>query len=444
MSDNGSSTDEIVRLSVVHAERRIDLAVPGSLPLVEILPGVAQSLGVLDPTLLHGGYRLDRSNGAGLDPRRSALAQGVRHGEVLTLTRGQHTAVAPKYDDVVHAVIDSTENHHHPWQPQDAARTATAVSLTLVGLCAILLVTGAGSDPMSTLLAGIGALVLVTLAAILSRIHHHSSGIAFGLAGSAFGALTGYFLAPSGSLWAAPAAYAAAGALIVGVIAAAVTKPPIELLAVPIASGITIGIPAGISTLGVDPVSAYAITAALCGLLAGALPWLTLTSTRITVVSPMTELEMFDPPPPVDPDKVAAKVAGAQRLLVALQISFMLAVLAAASIVVPSGWSGTALLLAAGIVFFFQSRKAGVRASVMSLVCGGTAIIGLTGLAAITSHPEHASVLLIALLIAAVLVTALSLISGKVRIRLSALTDTVEVIVLVTLLPLGVIAAGMA
>lgn len=444
MSDNGSTTDEIVRLSVVHAERRIDLAVPGALPLVEVLPGVARSLGVLDPTLLHGGYRLDRSDGASLDPRRSALAQGIRHGEVLTLVRGQHTGVPAKYDDVVHAVIDATENHHRPWQPDDAARTATAVSLTLVGLCGILLLTQPDRDLMATILAGTGAVVLVALAAVLSRIHQHSSGLAFALAGSAFGALTGYFLTPAGPLWGAPAACAAAGAIIAGGIGALVTKPPIELLAVPVAGGITIGIPAGLAAFGIDPVATYAITAAVCALLSGALPWLTLTSTRITVVAPMTELEMFDPPPPVDPDAVAARVASGQRLLVALQIAFTLTILAAVPVVVPSGWAGTTLLLFAGIVLFFQSRKAGVRASVLALVAGGSAVIGLAGLAAIAAHPEQSSAMLIALLLAAVAVTGLSLVSEKVRIRLSSLADTIEVVVLVTLLPLGVIAAGVA
>lgn len=444
MHENGSPTDEIVRLSVVHAERRIDLAVPGALPLVEVLPGVARSLGVLDPTLLHGGFRLDRSDGAMLDPRRSARAQGIRPGEVLTLVRGHHTGVTPKYDDVVHAVIDATSAHHQPWRAEDAARTATTVSLTLVGLCAILLLSRGGTETLSAILAGTGALVLLALAAVLSRIHRHGSGIAFALAASMFGALTGYLLAPAEPVWAAPAALAAAGAVVIGGIAMAVTKRPIEFLAIPVAGGITIAIPAGLAAAGLDPVGTYAITAAACALLAGALPWLTLSTTRIAVVAPMTEMEMFDPPPPVDPERITARVAAGQRLLVALQIAFAATILAAVPVVVPAGTAGTFLMLFAGIVLFFQARKSAVRASVLALVAGGTVVLALTGLSVIAAHPQHLTIVLIVLLAAAGGVTGLSLLSDTVRMRLTAVADTVEVIILTALLPLGVIAAGIA
>lgn len=444
MSDNNSSTNEIVRLSVVHAERRIDLSVPGALPLVEVLPGIARGLGVLDPALLHGGYRLDRADGSDLDPRRSAHAQGVLDGEILTLVRGQHTGMSPKYDDVVHAVIDSTQEYHQPWSPQDAARTATAVSLTLVGLAGVLLATQPTAAPLNVVLAGVGSLVLLTAAAVLSRIQNHSAGLAFGFAGTAFGALTGLLLAPEAPLWELPALAAAAGALLTGTIAAVATKPPVELYAVPVAAGLTIGIPAGLAVMGIDPVAAYAIAAALVGLLAGALPWLTLTTTRIKVLSPMTEMEMFEIPPPIDAQKVARKVQGAHRLLIALQIAFVVTVLAAAPVVVPAGWLGVILFMAVGVGFFFQARKAVLRASVMSLVLGATAIIGVTGFLAITAHPGRAPTLLIGLLTAAVAVTALSLVSTKTRIRLSALSDTLEVLLLVVLLPLAVIIAGIA
>src|SRR5690606_22243437 len=58
----------LVRVSIVSEDRRLDVGVPGSIPLVEVIPGFARSLGVLDPTLVHGGYALRRADGGELDP----------------------------------------------------------------------------------------------------------------------------------------------------------------------------------------------------------------------------------------------------------------------------------------------------------------------------------------------------------------------------------------
>ena len=52
--------------------------------------------------------------------------------------------------------------------------------------------------------------------------------------------------------------------------------------------------------------------------------------------------------------------------------------------------------------------------------------------------------LLTALLVATGVVTGLTLLSDRVRLRLSTLGDTIEVIALALLLPLSVITAGLA
>lgn len=444
MSDIDTSVDEVVRISVVHADRRIDLTVPASLPLVEILPGVARSLGVLDPALLHGGYRLCATDGTNLDPRRSAAAQGIVDGDMLSLTRGHNISSPPKYDDVVHAVIDATSTHHRPWSAQDSARTSLTVSLTLIGLAGLLLLTQPIPGAIQVTLSAVGAVVLLTLAAVLSRIQANSSGLAFGLAGSVFGAMTGFFLAPSGPWWEMPTACAAIGLLVAGSVGAMATAPPITFYTVPMAAGFSLAIPSSLAALGFTPVATYALTAAVLTLASGAIPWLTLTSTRIKVISPLTEQEMFDDPPEINAQDIEKKVAAAQNLTVALQIAFLLTVLVSALVVVPVGLTGTLLFISAGIVFFFQARRVSSRLTVSTLVIGATVIHAATGLLAISAHPNWATTILIVLFSGAVTVTALSIVSTKVRIRLSALSDTLEIITLVVLLPLAAVAAGIA
>lgn len=445
MTSSASDLDAIVRISVVHSERRIDLAIPGRLPLVEVLPGIARGLGVLDPTILHGGYQLTRADGTKLDPTRGAITQGIDQGEILTLVRGGLISVSKRYDDVVEAVIDATASHHGAWRPEDAARTATAISLTLLALSAILLGLQPPGSLIPAVVAGSGAVVLVALAATLSRIRHHDAGIAFGFAAALFGALGGYLLVPAETVWGFPLAAASAGAIIIGGAAMLVTTKPIELLTLPIALGVAVGIPASIVGItGVAPTGPYAVTVALAGLLAGALPWLTLSSTRIAVVSPMSDFEMFDPPPPVDEAKVTARVEAGHRLLVALRIAFALTVLIATPVVASASWTGTILTALAGATLMFQSRQSARRASVVVLLAGGTAILALSGLAAILAHPAEAPILLTVLLVATGAITGLTLLSDRVRLRLSTLGDTIEVILLALLLPLSVITAGLS
>ncbi|WP_053387158.1 type VII secretion integral membrane protein EccD [Leucobacter japonicus] len=445
MSAETTDASVVVRVSVVHGERRVDLVIPGRLPLLEVLPGIARGLGVLDATLLHGGYRLTRADGAELDPTRGAVAQGIDQGEILTLSRGQLIAVPRRYDDVVEAVIDATSAHHTAWRPEDAARTATAVSLTLIALSAILLALQPASSYLPAVIAGVGTLVLLALTATLCRIAQHEAGLGFGLAAATFGGLTGYLIAHQHPLWGFALAAAGLGLIVAGGAALLVATRPAELLLLPVALGTAIALPAAVVGItGVDPAGPYAVMIACAGLLAGALPWLTLSSTRIRVISPMTEAEMFDPPPPVDPERVAARIDSGHRLLVALRIAFALAVLVATPVVAATSWIGTALALICGAVLMFQSRQSARRASVIVLLASGTAILAVAGLVAILTHRDHAPLLLAVLLIATGLVSGLTLLSARARMRVATLGDTIEVILLALLLPLGAITAGLA
>lgn len=445
MSAETTDASAIVRVSVVHAERRVDLAIPGRLPLLEVLPGVARGLGVLDPTLLHGGYRLTRSDGSELDPTRGASAQGIDHGEILTLTRGQLVATPRRYDDVVEAVVDATSAHHTAWRPEDAARTATAVSLTLVALSAILLAMQPAGSYLPAVVAGVGTLVLLALSATLCRTGQHGAGLGFGLAAAGFAGLAGYLIAQQQPLWGFALAATGLGLIVGGGAALLLATRPGELLLLPVALGLAVAIPAGVTGItDVDPAGPYAVMIACAGLLAGALPWLTLSSTRIRVISPATEAEMFDPPPPVDPERVAARVDSGHRLLVALRIAFALAVLVATPVVASASWIGTVLALICGAVLMFQSRQSARRTSVVVLLIGGTAILAVAGLAAILSHQDQAPMLLAALLIATGLVSGLTLLSTRARMRIATLGDTIEVILLALLLPIGAITAGLA
>ena len=118
----------LVRVTVGASGRSVDLGAPGGVPVAELVPGLARTLGLLDAGTVHGGFRLVRSDGVVLDSDRSLQAQSVADGAVLTLESGAAADDMRVYDDVVEAVADAVEGEYAPWTAQDSALTAVFAS----------------------------------------------------------------------------------------------------------------------------------------------------------------------------------------------------------------------------------------------------------------------------------------------------------------------------
>lgn len=446
MSQIAGTSRALLRISVQSEGRRLDVGVPAQLPLIELMPGFAKSLGVLDPSMTHAGYALHRSDGTVLEAGRTAAEQGVQDGELLTLARGGLLAQPRVYDDIVEAVLDATTEQHRPWTPQDNARTALAASLTLLGICGVLLLASGPTLGVGALVAGSGAIVLVAVAAVVARLGQPEAGNALALAAGAFGAIAGY-LAVAGMqpLWGWPLAAAGLGALIVGAAGLAALPQHPELQLIPIATGAAVGSTAAIAALlPASELSAYALMIAIVATLGNGLPWLVLSSTRIKVISPHTDAEVFAPPTPVDTDEVRRRAAKGHRVLIALRVALGLTVLAATPLVAASNPAGAALCALAFLGMMFPSRQTFARSNVMALMALATAGLAVTGVTVSIAQPGLRFTLLIALIVATAIVVTVTLLAPKARMRLARLADTTEVIILAVLLPIGVIAAGLA
>ena len=435
----------LVRVSIVSEGRRLDVGVPAQVPLIELMPGFARSLGVLDPTLAHGGYALHRADATVLDPSKSLGSQGVHDGELVTLVRGGLIAEPRIYDDVVEAVIDATSGQHTEWTPRDSARTALAISLSFLALCAVLLLSSGQNFGVGAIIAGSGVVLLIATAAVLTRIGQPEAGHALGLAAAAFGAIAGYLAVPTDQIWGWPLAAAGLGALVVGGMALAFTQHGPEIHLIPIVFGIVVGTTSIVAALlpPGDP-AAFAIMVAVIATLANGLPWLALSSTRIRVISPQSDIEVFAPPVPIDADDVRRRTLAGQRVLIALRIALGLATLIATPLVAASGVTGALLCALAFAGMMFQSRQAYARVGVLVVMVLGAVGLTATGLVVSATQPDLRAVLLTILLIATALLVGLTLLSPRARLRLARLADTLEVLILALLLPLGVITAGLA
>jgi len=439
-----SATRALIRLSVQSEGRRLDIGIPAQVPVIEFLPGFARSLGVLDPSMTYAGYALHRADGTVLDVSAGVAAQGVEDGEVLTLVRGGLVAQPRVYDDIVEAVIDATAQQNRPWTPKDNARTALTVSLTLLGVCAVLLLAAGPSLGFGALMAGGGAVALLAVAAVVARLGQLEAGQGLGMAAAVFAGLAGYLAVPAGlDLWGWPLAAAGAGAFLVAGIALALMPERAEVQLAPLTAGGAIAV---IGTLAafVPPAPVYALAVGIIGTLSGALPWLALSSTRVRVISPQSDAEMFADPVPIDADDVARRMALGRRILIALRLALGFVLLAATPLVAAQDAVGAALCVLSFAAMMFPSRQTYARSGVLAVMAVGAVGLAVSGLTAALAQPDLRVALLVALTVATACVVTVTLLAPKTRMRLLRVADTVELLVLASLLPLSVIASGLA
>ena len=159
---SSAEAPSLVRVTVLSSTRRVDLAMPGSVPVAELVPELARRVGLLDPLTVHGGCRLLAVDGQELDGETGLRAQGVRDGAVLTVCSVVHRGPPRVYDDVVEAMADAVERDFRGWPPGWSRRAAlvAAVLLTTLGAAALL------SAPVS----GVGTTAAVAMATALTLL----------------------------------------------------------------------------------------------------------------------------------------------------------------------------------------------------------------------------------------------------------------------------------
>lgn len=126
------------RVTVVTAERKVDLALPSALPVAEVVPQVLRYCAPPDADGLPVSWTLARLGGQSLSLGQTLSDAGVLDGDVLEL-RSQQTHVSPvMVEDVRDAVEDSADAAGGAWTPrttfQFVALTGAAVFTVLAGI----------------------------------------------------------------------------------------------------------------------------------------------------------------------------------------------------------------------------------------------------------------------------------------------------------------------
>lgn len=440
------ASSQLVRLSVQWESERIDVGVPGGVPVAEVLPSLTRRLRMLDGASASAGFRLVHADGTPLDADRTLASQGVQDGDFLVLEQGTAAALAKRYDDLVEAVADAVETNAPSWSAQNSVTTATVVAsvLLLLGLVPAVwawvdsgtIVTAAG--------AGAAAIVLLICALVMDRTAApQQATMSLALVSTVYAGAAGYTLLPEADGWGLALVIGGGAMLAFGVVALLALKRLREYSLIPVAvGGMLLVIGSVIAWVGAPVAATLAAAMAVAGIAGLGAPWVALASVPLRVVSARDESEVYDAPSHISPEEVARLYACAHRYQVSLRISLCVIVLVATAPVVASGFWGLLLCAVTFIGMFLGTRQVYSRFDIVAVSSGVLAGVALGVTTAILSHPEWIGGLVIGLAAIAVCIIVVVLLNPKTRIRLTRFADFAEWGTIALLLPLAIVTGG--
>ena len=444
MSQAPAGASGLVRVTVASGTRRVDLVLPGAVPVAELVPELARSVGLLDGLTVHGGYHLLTQEGRELAGDAGLTMQGVEDGGLLTVTAGVDDEQPRVYDDVVEAMTDIVERDLRPWEAASGRRTALLAAALLLGLGGVALLIQ--QSRLAAVAAALVALGLVAGAIVLSRAQDEpEAGVAVAWMGSAYGAVAGLMLAPdSANFFALPVACAGAGALAAGLVSLVglgagrtLLIPPVVTGAVFVATGLVM------SVAEFDARVVLTTTLVLVVMAGSIFPWLALGATGTRVDQLFTAADITADPDGVDPDQVGADARIAHEILVAVSSAVGLLLVLVAPLAVGLGLAGTLLAVACCLLVMLRTRQYRTGSEVLVGLVSG--ILGLASVAAsvLWLHPDWRPAAAVVLAVAGGTLLAVTLVPTTPSVRRGRLGDVAETVGLLALPPLLVLATGI-
>lgn len=437
---------QLMRISVQWESQRIDVSVPGGVPVAELLPSLTRRLRVLDSVSASSGFRLVRADGTALDGDRALSAQSVHDGDFLVLEQGATAASPKRYDDLVEAVADVVEESAPAWSAQNSVATATVMAsvLLLLGLAAAVWSWVGSGTVVASAGAGAAAVVLLICALVMDRTGApQQAAMSLALVSSAYAGAAGYTAVAAEGGWGLPLAAGSAAMLVFGVIAMLGLTRLREYGLIPVAvGGVLLAIGLVIFGLGARPPAILAATMAVAGIAGLGAPWVALASVPLRVVSARDDSEVYDAPTRISPEEVARLYLRAHRYQVSLRIAVSLIVLVATVPVVASGFWGLLLCTVAYAGMLLGTRQVFSRFDIIAVVSGALSGIALAVVTVVLAHPAWIGGLVVSLAAAAVCVIVVVLLGSRARLGLTRLADVAEWAMIALLLPLAVVAGA--
>jgi type VII secretion integral membrane protein EccD len=434
----------LVRVTVTAGDRRSDLALPGSVPVAELLPELARTLGVLDPGTAHAGYTLVTSEGRELGHEVGLTFQGVRDGGVLSIASAADEEPARVYDDVVEAMSDTVERDLDPWDPTAGRRTALTAASLLLGIGGIALVTQRLSL-VAGAAAGVAAVLLIAAAVLVSRLRgEHEVGAVLAWAGAGYAAVGGLTGTPGDELLGLPACAAGFAVMAIGLLGMFGLGDHRRWLLPAVLAGATFAVAGGIATVASwNPAAILAVAVPLLVISGSLLPRIVLSGTGTKVDQAHTHADLTAEPAPIDPDDVRRDALLGHEVLLAVTVAIGLVLVLAAFPLVGLGLAGALLAVCGCAVVLLRTRQFRVGSEVLVGQAAGVAGLVTVAVAIVVLHPSWRGALAVVLAVVAVVLLVMTLLPSGSAIRRGRLADLAEGVSLVAMLPLLVFATGL-
>lgn len=439
------NTTDTLQITVSYKTRTIALRVNDGPIIADLLPDIARRLGILDPSIVYGGYRLLTSDGDPLSPAKTLREQHVPNHSTLTLEPGASSDTDIIYDDVVEAVGASVQHVYRPWTSDHTTFTSLVIGLGMLVISAGWIALSPASIWASVLAFGFSAILLALTAALCGK-NLLVQSTAIGLIASIFTAIGGYqlvnLLAGKQPLHALPLLGASLGLAAAGILmslAASKTRP---YSYIPILIGAICAIPSVLSTLMPQQMGhIWILTSAVTALTASALPWMCLSFARISVDSPHSESEIFALPNDIDYQDIKRRyIAGSTMLFIGRICVAALLLIAAPLLNTLDTPLGSALCLAAFLGMLLDSRQIYTfREMCVTVGAAGIGII-VTGSLSVQTHQEFNIPLILLMLACAFATILFTYVLRKHTLFATRVADAAETICIMLILPLAYLA----
>lgn len=443
MSQAPISASSLVRVTVASGSRRVDLVLPGAVPVAELVPELARSVGLLDGATVYGGYHLITSEGRTLASDAGLMIQGVEDGGLVTVTAGVDDPVPRVYDDVVEAMTDVVERDLKPWQPASGRRTALTAAALLLALGAVALLIQ--DARLAAVAASLVSACLVTGAIVLSRVQHEpEAAVAVAWMGAGYATVAGLMLAPDGDLFELPVVYAGAGVIIAGLVCLVglgegrtLIIPPVVVGSVFLVTGLVL------RAASFEYAAVLTTTLVLIVIVGSVFPWLALGATGTRVDQLFNDADLTADPDEIAAHSVAADARTAHEILVAISATVGLLLVLIGPISVSLGLSGTVLAIVCCLVVMLRTRQYRTGAEVLVGLVSGVLGLAAIAVAVLWLHPDWRPTAAVTLASTGASLLALTLLPSTPSIRRGRLGDVAESMALLSLLPVVVVATGI-